>query len=150
VNGTLALDFANQAPPAGYPRYVIGNSVGLPDGWSRIYVTVTSTMQVCGAFVAGEAKALHQFEENGVATYSTYLDLPPGGSDPTTSGPCGGRRARQYTLQVQPQPLVNDERWEFGGDLESADPPTAPRPFKLTASLPDEPQDDDSRTLTCT
>jgi hypothetical protein len=151
VSGTLALTFANEAPEAGLPPYVIGNAVGLPDGWSRIYVTVTSTMQVCGSAVGGEPTGLHRFEENGVSTYSTYLDVPPGGSTELRLDLGGVLEGEQYTVHVQPQPLVNDERWEFGGALESAGVPAATnRPFKLTVPMPDEPQDDDARAHTCT
>ena len=45
VTGTLTLRFTNDAPASGYPDYVIGNIVGLPTGWSRVYVTVYSSLR---------------------------------------------------------------------------------------------------------
>jgi hypothetical protein len=151
VQGTLMLRFANESPEVGYPGIVISNSVGLPDGWSRIYVTVFSAMQLCGADLGGEPALLQQYEENGVRTYSTFLDLPPSGSAELRLDLAGVVEGDEYKLQVEPQPLVNDEGWEFGGALRSADVPAATtRPFKLAAQMPDELQYDDSRTLTCT
>ena len=44
TTATLRLELTNNAPAEGYPRYVIGNLVGLPAGTSRLYVSFYSPL----------------------------------------------------------------------------------------------------------
>lgn len=113
IQSSLTLRFENQAPETGYPRYVIGNIVGLPDGWSRIYVTVNTPLALEASTVDGEALAVSPSRENGVWTYSTYLDLSPGGATEVTFNLSGTTSGSSYNLVIEPQPLVRNATWNI-------------------------------------
>jgi hypothetical protein len=77
---TLVADvrLTNSAPARGLPRYVIGNSVGLPDGWSRLFVTFYGPDSLELATADGEPFEMVQFPEAGWTGYSAFVDLSPG------------------------------------------------------------------------
>jgi hypothetical protein len=77
---TLVADvrLTNNAPTGGLPRYVIGNWVGLPDGWSRLLVTFYGPDSLESATVNGEPFAFVRFPEAGWTGYSVFVDLSPG------------------------------------------------------------------------
>ena len=77
---TLVADvrLTNNAPAEGLPRYVIGNSVGLPDGWSRLLVTFYGPDSLQSATVDGEPFELVRFSEAGWTGHSAFVDLSPG------------------------------------------------------------------------
>jgi hypothetical protein len=80
TTATLRLDLTNNAPAEGYPRYVIGNVVGLPSGTSRLYVSFYSPLALTGASLDGESTGLTVGEEAGWNVYSRFVDIPPGES----------------------------------------------------------------------
>ena len=80
TTATLRVELTNNAPAEGYPRYVIGNLVGLPSGTSRLYVSFYSPLGLTGATLDGEATGLTVGEEEGWNVYSRFVDIPPGGS----------------------------------------------------------------------
>jgi hypothetical protein len=77
---TLVADvrLTNNAPAGGLPRYVIGNALGLPDGWSRLFVTFYGPDSLESATADGEPFELVGFPEADWTGYSVFIDLSPG------------------------------------------------------------------------
>jgi hypothetical protein len=70
----------NMAPPAGLPDYVIGNSVGLPNGSSNLNVTFYGPPSLEAARENGEETVLAPLAEAGWIAYGTEVVLGPGES----------------------------------------------------------------------
>jgi hypothetical protein len=85
----------NAAPSSGLPRYLIGNSIGQPDGTSRLFVTFYGPPELVSATLDGEPIAVEPSREAGwaafghvvtlssgeTAQYHLAFDLPPAGGD---------------------------------------------------------------------
>ncbi len=69
----------NNAPSSGLPRYVIGNVLGEPDGFSRLFVTFYGISTLATAELDGEPLAVEALPEAGWTAYGTYVDLAAGG-----------------------------------------------------------------------
>lgn len=80
LTAKATIQLTNQAPPAGLPRYIIGNGFGLPPGTSRMYVSVYSPLLLQGAMIDGQPLLLDSEKERGRGVYSAFLDVPAGGS----------------------------------------------------------------------
>ena len=74
------VTLTNNAPPAGLPDYVIGNSVGLPTGSSMLLVTFYGPPALEVALENGEELALAPLTEAGWIAYGTDVVLGPGES----------------------------------------------------------------------
>ena len=100
-------------------------------------MTVYSTLGLCRADLNGEPADLNPFVENGLNSYSTYLDLPPSGSTELRLQLQGRVGGDEYRLHVQPQPLVIGEEWKFGGALSEEGTPDGEQPFEFAVDLPE-------------
>ena len=76
----LVADVAltNSAPASGLPPYVLGNSYGLPDGTSRMLVTMYGPSTLRSLLVDGEAVEYDVAPEAGWTGYSHTVDVGPG------------------------------------------------------------------------
>lgn len=74
------VQLTNTAPASGLPRYVIGNSVGLDRGSSRLYVTFYGPPDLEQAQLDGEALGTRPLREAGWSAFSTFVDFGPGES----------------------------------------------------------------------
>ncbi len=72
------VSLTNTAPASGLPDFVIGNSVGLPSGWSRLYVSLYGPGSVESMRQDGEPMSTSPGTEAGWSTYSRYVDIAPG------------------------------------------------------------------------
>lgn len=91
------------------PDYVVDNLVGLPRGWSRLYVTVHTDLDLLAAEDSSGPIGLQRSTDAGYSAYSTFVEIAPGDElvthltlavdDPST------------TVRVDPQPLVVPETW---------------------------------------
>ncbi len=124
----LRLRLTNGAPSEGYPDYVIGNSVGLPDGWSRLWLTVYLTRTVSSASIDGAELRLDPGFEAGLNAYSAFIDIGPGETADIALQlePAGQPIGDRVTFE--PSPLASEERWtvEVAGRTESDVPQLVP------------------------
>ncbi len=92
------------------PFYVIGNELGKPVGTSTLYVSIFSSLSLQRATLDGRDLALLAEQELGRKVYSSYVDIPPGGTRTLTltlSGSVdlsGGNYHFDYLAQVLPNP----------------------------------------------
>jgi hypothetical protein len=112
VGAKAVVTLQNNAPAEGLPEYVIGNAVDQPWGTNRSFVSVYSGYELSGAKLNGQPVALQSEEELARHVYSTFVDIPSGGSvtlelDLKGQLPAG---LGFYPLVMQPQPLVNPEQ----------------------------------------
>ena len=70
----------NNAPPSGLPPYVIGNSRDLPEGTSRMLVTLYGPAEVRSLLRDGEPVEVDVAPEAGWTAYSRNEDVLPGDS----------------------------------------------------------------------
>lgn len=78
TTATLQVELTNNAPASGLPDYVIGNSLGLPPGTSRLYVSVYSSLPVASATLNGEPIGLVAGTEAGWEVASQFIDIASG------------------------------------------------------------------------
>lgn len=118
VSGVLTLGFANTAPADGYPGYVIGNAIGMPEGTSKLLVMVASPLPLCAAELDGVVTEIQQWTHEGFWSYEVWFEIPPLSSRELRlelRGQLAPSPDGDYRLDVQHQPLVNDEVWSFDG-----------------------------------
>ena len=125
VSGTITLALTNESPAGGLPDYVIGNTVGLPTGTNRSYLSVYSTLDLAAARINGQPASLSSEHELGRNVYSTFLDIAPGATavvELDVQGTVLGGGA--YVLDLAQQPLAIPEEAEVNvtvaGDLPIA------------------------------
>ncbi|HEX6570072.1 MAG TPA: DUF4012 domain-containing protein [Acidimicrobiales bacterium] len=109
VTGTLRVTLENTAPAEGWPDYVIGNTVGLPKGTNRSYVSIYSPFDLQGSRVGGQPASLQAEVELGRNVYSTFVDIPPGGSIDIELDLAGSLDGRRYELALPVQPFVTPD-----------------------------------------
>lgn len=113
-NGTLRakakVELRNTAPSGGLTPEIIGSVLQppLPLGTSRLYVSVYTPWGLAGATLNGRPTGLQSEVELGRRVYSSYVDIPPGGTatlllDLEGSLPGGAA----YRLDVMHQPTVS-------------------------------------------
>ena len=114
VSAKLTATLQNTAPASGLPDYVIGNAVNLPSGTNRSFVSIYSPFRLDGAKLNGQPVTMQSEVELARAVYSTFVDIPPGGTV-TLELDLQGQLTLGlpfYPLRMQPQPLVNPEQAE--------------------------------------
>lgn len=109
VTGTLRVTLDNSAPSEGWPDYVIGNSVGLPPGTNRSYVSIYSPFDLEGARIGGQPIGLQSEVEVGRNVYSTFVDIPPGGAVEIELDLAGTLEGRRYELELPVQPFTDPD-----------------------------------------
>lgn len=110
VRATLRLTLRNTAPATGLPAYVAGNSVGLPPGTNRSFVSLYSPFDLDAARVDGKTAALQSETELGRRVYSTFVDIPPGGTATIELDLRGTRRGTRYHLDLPVQPFATPDQ----------------------------------------
>lgn len=107
LTARATVQLSNQAPPSGLPRYLIGNSVGLPSGTSRLYVSIFSPLQLQGATIDGRLLRLDPGAERDRAVYSAFVDVPAGATVTLALDLAGALPPdRPYRLDIHRQPSV--------------------------------------------
>jgi hypothetical protein len=72
------VSLRNDAPTEGLPNFVISNSLGLPNGTSRLFVTFYGPSTLDLVTMDGEPVATEPGTEAGWSTYSLFVTLPSG------------------------------------------------------------------------
>ena len=109
VRATLRVTLENTAPAEGLPDYVIGNSVGLPNGFNRSYVSMYSPFDLEAARIDGQPAMVQAEREMQRNVYSTFVDIPPGGSVQIELDLVGTITGRRYRLDLPAQPFVDPD-----------------------------------------
>jgi hypothetical protein len=122
VTGTLTVSLQNTAPAEGWPDYVIGNGVGLPRGTNRSFVSIYSPFQLEAARVGGGPAALQAEIEAGRNVYSTFVDIPPGGTVEIELDLSGTIEGRRYQLDVPVQPFATADTIDVAVEVVGATP----------------------------
>jgi hypothetical protein len=121
VAAKVTATLHNAAPASGLPDYIIGNNVGLPWGTNRSFVSIYNNRyySLDAARINGQPVALQAERELDRDVYSTFVDIPPGGTV-TIELELRGSAADYYPLTLAQQPLVNPEQAQVsitvGGD----------------------------------
>jgi hypothetical protein len=110
IQATARITLENDAPASGLPRYVIGNSRGLPNGTSSLLVSVYTPHRLESATVDGQPVAVESQEELGHRVYDRFLEIPPGGAVTFELELRGTLSAGRYELALASQPTVNPDR----------------------------------------
>jgi Protein of unknown function (DUF4012) len=76
VQAELTVTLHNNAPSAGAPGYVIGNSSGLPLGTNYLYVSVYAMLPIDSVWVDGKQVAHSPRAEGGYGTGSLFVTIP--------------------------------------------------------------------------
>ena len=85
ARSTASVTLENSAPTTGWPNYTIGNLIGLPNGWNRLWLTIHSRLPLVAAAVDGTQESpLIGFEE-GMFTADFFVDLAPGSTAVVTA-----------------------------------------------------------------
>lgn len=103
VTTTLRVTLENTAPAEGWPDYVIGNAVGLPTGTNRSFVSIYSPFDLEASRVGGQPVSLQSEVELGRNVYSTFVDIPPGGTVDIELDLTGTVEGRRYQLDLPVQ-----------------------------------------------
>jgi hypothetical protein len=122
VTGTLTVSLVNNAPAEGWPDYVVGNAVGLPRGTNRSFVSIYSPFQLEEARVGGGPVALQAEIESGRNVYSTFVDIPPGGTVEIELDLSGAVEGRRYQLEVPVQPFATPDTIDVAVEVVGAEP----------------------------
>lgn len=127
VHATAVITLSNTAPTAGYPDYVIGNLVGLPEGTARMRVSVLSALRFESADLDGASVGLSAQTECGWNVMYRTLELAAGESATLTVELRGTITADSYSLVVRPPALADPVEWHVevrsagGADLGALD-----------------------------
>lgn len=78
TTSALQLELRNDAPAEGLPRYVIGNPLGLPNGTSRLYVSLYSATPLTSLRIDGAPTGVTLGQELGWHVASFYVEFAPG------------------------------------------------------------------------
>ncbi|HTH07203.1 MAG TPA: hypothetical protein VL916_15085, partial [Ilumatobacteraceae bacterium] len=78
TTGKVRIELDNTAPTEGYPKYVIGNRIGQPEGTSTLWVTVYSPLGLDRLTVDGVEVGAEAGTEQGWHTYRIRVDIPAG------------------------------------------------------------------------
>lgn len=115
-NARLDVVLRHDAPVDTLPPYVLGSTSELPDGWSRLWVTLNTTVGVAGATIDGDAAGLSFTQEADRNNYGLFVELAPGAVTRVSFELTEPVLAND--LIIDPQPLVRDETWTaFGQPL---------------------------------
>ena len=141
LTARATVQLTNQAPAAGLPAYQIGNSVGLPLGSSRLYVSIYSPLIRQGATIDGGPLVVESQTEQDRGVYSAFVDVPPGGTRTLVLDLSGAVRPdRPYRLDLHRQPSVAPDAVSVTLTRSGAGGPPTRRELQLTTdSIVEEP-----------
>ena len=101
------ITLTNEAPTSGYPAYVIGNVIGKPIGWNRLWLSAYSARPVVSATLDGEPLGMQTSRVWGWNVATKLIDIPPGETVTVVmelSGPISNPSA---PFATRAQPLVD-------------------------------------------
>ena len=110
------------APAEGWPHYVLGNSVGLPPGTNRSYVSIYSPFALDEARLGGQPVSIQSELELGHNVYSLFVDIPPGGSVDIELDLTGSVDGRRYDLELPVQPFATPDELQVNLEVVGATP----------------------------
>ncbi|MCU1496127.1 MAG: hypothetical protein JWM47_80 [Acidimicrobiales bacterium] len=112
ASATATIRLTNDAPAAGLPDYVIGNSRGRPPGTNLMNLLVYSRLRPVSVRVDGRSRPFRTGPEAGLHAASVRLAIPAGASSEVVVRLVGpvDLRTQPYTVRVLPQPMVNPDR----------------------------------------
>jgi hypothetical protein len=112
TTATVTVTLHNAAPVAGLPEIVGGSYTGsgLRADTNRTWMSVYSPLRLVRATDDGAATSVGSVRELGVNTYSTYVDIGPGGSQ-TIGFVLHGRLrpGATYVLNLRNQPMIRPD-----------------------------------------
>lgn len=126
VTSHAIVALRNDSPTTGVPLYVIGNYLGRPTGTNTLYVSIYSPLTLSGAQLDGKPLPVLAEKELGRNVYSSYIEIPPGGTRTLVLDFAGSVNLRsgtydfEYLAQVLPN--VDQVTWttRFTGGRVSA------------------------------
>jgi hypothetical protein len=121
IEATLQVTLENRAPVDGLPDYVIGNSVDLPPGTNRSFVSLYTPFALDEARIDGEASALQSEVELERNVYSTFIDIAPGGSRTIEIDVSGAIEGRRYELDLPSAPFGTVDELDLTVTVVGAD-----------------------------
>jgi hypothetical protein len=123
VTSHAVIALHNGSPASGVPLYVIGNELGKPPGTSILYVSLYSSMKLTGATLDGKPALLVAETELGRHVYSSFVDIPPGGTRTFSLDFAGSvdLSAGDYHFDYLPQVLPNPDRVVWSARIEGAE-----------------------------
>lgn len=122
VTSTLRVTLENHAPAEGWPHYVIGNSVGLPPGTNRSYVSIYSPFALDAARLGDQPVPIQSELELGHNVYSLFVDIPPGGTVDVELDLTGSVDGRRYDLELPVQPFATADEIAVNVEVVGATP----------------------------
>jgi hypothetical protein len=125
VSGTVTATLTNGAPASGLPDYVIGNVIGLPRGTNRSFVSIYTPHDVAEARVNGQPAAIQSEQEAMRNVYSTFVEIPPGGTVTVELDVRGTVEGDSYRLDIDQQPLARPEEAQVAIAVAGDDPVSA-------------------------
>ena len=133
VTSTLRLTLENQTPAEPYPDYMMGNAVNLPRGSNRSFVSIYSPFVLEAARIGGQPAALQAEVEVGRNVYSTFVDIPPGGTVDIEVDLSGSIEGRRYVLDLPVQPFAKPD--EASVRVEVAGSPAVSREAEVDGNV---------------
>jgi len=110
VSGTITATLANTAPSSGLPDTVIGNDRDdLPVGTNRSFVSIYSPYDLSAARINGQPAAMEPGRELGLNVYSTFVDIPAGGTVTIELDVAGTWTEDTYGIDVPPEPMARPD-----------------------------------------
>jgi len=126
VAATATVRLENRAPAVGLPAPVIGNTKGLPEGTSRLWLSLYSPLSLVRAHIGALTVPMDAKQEAGYSVYGQFLNIGPGQSLTVTFKLRGHTTVpHRYSLDLFPQPTVNPDQITVrvrGGGLATAGP----------------------------
>ncbi len=122
VRAQATVVLQNTSPSTGVPLYVIGNGIGKPVGTSTLYVSIYSPFSLGKATLDGRPLSLLAERELGRNVYSSFVDIPPGGTK-TITVDLGGAidlSDAKYRFAYIAQVLPNPDRVTWSVDVTEA------------------------------
>ena len=108
--GTVTIELDNTAPAAGFPRYVIGNRIGQPEGTSSLWVTVYSPLGLDSLTVDGQPVGVEAGTEDGWNAYRVRVDIPSTSSTTIVASVSGTITDPAADIVTWVQPMQHDLR----------------------------------------
>ncbi len=116
VSGKVQVTLTNAAT-LDQVDYMIGNEADdeslLPRGTNRSFVSIYSPLDLRSATINGQPADLQREIELGTAVYSTFVDIPAGGTVSIELDVQGTATSGGWWLAVPPQPMVTDDQLEL-------------------------------------
>ena len=112
TTSTVTITLHNAAPSGGLPPIVLGSypGSGLAPGTNRTWLSVYTPFALVAARQGAAPVDVTAVPEFGVETYSTYVNVPPGGTVVITLDLAGRTQpGAVYTVTLHQQPMVRPD-----------------------------------------